>query len=370
MKKYFSSTIVTCLFGMAACAQLSIQPTVPSVGLIQKNQLWNVLVINSSATSYECKINLSLKDRFTGQDVLTAVTGNFTVGTGTKQLNSGNLNPIQYNYVSPSADTRIEGLMTVGSYTACYTLSVATGKMELADYCIDFDVEPLTSPMLAFPADSERLENAPTQFGWTPPTPMGMFSNLHYEIMITEINEGQKPQEAIQQNLPFYSNGNVINSSFNYSGTGQDFEKNKWYAWQVVARDNNNYAGKSETWVFSINNPSIIKTIIEQAPFLKMKRSNPQKGLAPNGILKLSYVNETTDSIAQINIIDLNSPGKTKMQISVPVQRGENLIQYDLNKVFHPEEGKVYEAQIVNSRKEKWMMQFECHNYKNKDSRD
>jgi hypothetical protein len=364
MKKYIFSTSLTSLFTLIVSAQISLQATIPSVGLIQKNQLWNVVVINSSASSYDCKLKLLIKDRNTGQDVLTASSGQFTIEKGSKQLNINALGPVLYNYISPGMDAKLQGLMPVGSYMACYTLSLLSGKSDLADDCIQFDVEPLTLPMLTFPSDSSQLDIAPSQFGWTPPAPVGMFNRLHYEILITPINKGQKAEEAIQQNLPFYSNSNVTMNMLSYPVTSETFQKDEWYAWQITARDDNNYAGKSETWAFIIKSTSPVRAIVEQAPFLKMKKFNPQKGVAPNGILKLSYVNETSDSIAQIKIIDLGKRGKISIQITVALQPGENLIQYNLNKKLHLKEGGVYEAQLINSRNEKWVIQFEFLTYK------
>lgn len=365
MKKYFF-TILLSFSSILVIGQLSLQATLPTSGLIQKSQLWNVLVINTSASSYQCKLSLLLKDRYTGQDVLTASSGEFMIEKGAKQLNINALSPIQYNYVSSATDTRLEGLIPVGSYTACYTLSLVSGKGDLATDCFEFDAEPLTPTMLTFPVDSSKLDNNPTQFVWTPPTPTGMFNRLHYQILVTEIHEGQKAEEAIQQNLPFYSEGNVFTNLLNYPPSSPAFEKDKWYAWQVVARDDNNYSGKSETWVFSIPNSKIAETIVEQAPFLKMGKGREEKGIAPNGILKLSYLNETADSTGRIKIINLSDHAEAGRLITISLKPGENLIEYDLNKIMKVQEGKIYEALIINSRKEGWSVQFEIRSYKGK----
>ncbi|MEO9023271.1 MAG: hypothetical protein ABI237_18500 [Ginsengibacter sp.] len=346
-----------------AIAQLTIQANIPAAGFIQKGQLWNILVVNNSTASYDCKLNLSLKDRITGQEVLTAATGFFTVSAGALQLNENNLNPIQYNYISSGMDTKLQGLLPVGAYTACYTVAEASGKVQFAENCFEFDVEPLSPPLLAFPADSTQSDVQPLQFVWMPPTPAGMFNRLQYEILITQINENQKPDEALQQNIPFYTEGDLMNNTLNYSGNNLSFEKDKWYAWQIIARDDNSYAAKSEAWVFKVGSPSVDKIIVTQAPFLKMKKNSPQKGMALNGILKLSYVNETTDSIATILITDLNGD-KQSLQFKTAIHAGENLVQYDVSKKLRLKEGIIYKAQITNSRKELWAILFEIHFYK------
>ena len=365
MKNILFTTAMVISVQIATYGQVTMQPAIPAIGLIQKNQLWSVLVVNNSATPYNAKLNLVLTDRATGQEIMTAGTGQFILNAGTKQLNADALTPIQYTSLNSSFDSKMQGLIPVGTYTACYSL-MAIGLKEtlLSEECVSFDVEPLSPPILTFPADSSSLEPTASQFSWIPPTPLGLFDNLRYEVLITEIKEGQNANEAIEENLPFYNDGNLLSNNIVYPGSAPAFEKAKWYAWQVVARDDKNYAGKSEVWVFKVAEPSLVKLIIEQTPFIKMKKDNPEKGIAPNGILKLSYINETTDSLVTVQIIDLNNQQKNAPGFTITIKPGENLIQYNLKKVILTIEGKIYEAQITNSRKEKWTMRFEIRAYK------
>jgi hypothetical protein len=364
MKKYFLLLLFVGAIN-SLLAQISIQPVLPLAGMVQKNNLWNIAITNTSNGNYDCRIELTLRDRLSGQEVLTATTGQFQVTTGAKQLNSTLLMPLQYNYISTNTN-RVDDFIPIGNYIACYRLTTLL-KGPLAEECVAFDVEPLSPPMLISPADSSALEVAPTQFSWIPPAPMNLFSRLDYEVVIAEIRPGQKATEAIQENLPFYTEPNIPINNLTYKGTANNFEKDKWYAWQVVAKDDRSYAGKSEVWVFSVHNDPIEKMIVEQAPFIKMKKSIPEKGIAPNGILKLSYINETTDSTAKIMIVDLSMQGEKKNhEFTVPLKTGENLIEYNLKKKFHLETGRVYEAQIINSRNEIWVMQFEIYQYQPK----
>jgi hypothetical protein len=367
MKKILVACWIFISIALAANAQVLLQPTISPVGLVQKKQLWNVLVVNNTTNSYECRLLLVLRDRSTGQELLTATTGLFTLTTGAMQLNANIVAPIQYNNLQSGIDNKLQGLLPVGTYIACYVLT-AFGQKEinLAEECVPFDTEPLSPPMLIFPADSSLLEVAPAQFSWIPPTPDGIFNGLHYEVLITPINDGQKPAEAMQENLPFYSEGNQLFTNLNYPSSMPSFEKEKWYAWQVVAKDNGNYAGKSEVWVFKIQEPSIVQMLIEQMPYIKMKKFGVEKGIAPNSILKLSYINETTDSMATARIIDIGDQNREVYTFDIKLQQGENLIKQNLKKKAHLEKGRVYEAWIENSRKEKWVMQFEVQQYEEK----
>lgn len=365
LRKYIFLATLLFTVNITVIGQITFQANIPAAGFIQKGQLWNILVVNNSTASYDCKLNLSLKDRTSGQEVLTAVTGFFKLSGGAVQLNENNLNPIQYNYISSGIDGKLQGLLPVGTYTACYILTDVSGKIEFVENCFDFDVEPLSPPLLAFPSDSSESDAQPLQFIWMPPTPAGMFNRLNYEILITQINDHQKADEALQQNIPFYTEGSLMKNTLNYGANNLSFEKDKWYAWQIVARDDHSYAAKSEAWVFKVSSPSIEKVLIDQAPFLKMKKNGLDKGIAQNGILKLSYVNETTDSASIIRIVELSGE-KQRREFSLKMHSGENLVQYDVSKKFKLKEGIIYEAQITNSRNELWSVLFEIHFYKTK----
>jgi hypothetical protein len=343
-------------------AQVTLQPLLSQAGIFEKNQLWNILAVNGSANTYDCYIILSLEDRESGTEILSATSTSFSLGREAQQLSIAALTPIQYSYFSFAGD-QANDFLPVGNYTACYKLiGNGHGPTELAEACVPFDVAPLSPPTLIIPADSSVLKEAPVQFTWQPPSPLTMFQQLHYEIVIAEILPGQTPEEAVELNAPFYMDLNAPGSFLNYNGAYPSFEKGKWYGWQVVAEDGKNYAAKTPVWDFMIDTLALVNNIVEQTPYIKMKKDGIEKGIAPNGILKLSYVNETTDSIATVQIIDIS--GKKQYQFKTPIKPGENLIEYDLRKLIKGQDNKMYEAQIINSRKEKWVLEFQVYNYK------
>jgi len=356
MKKILFVFATVLLLGKLAVAQVTLQLSVPATGMIQKNQLWNVLVVNSTNKQYDCRLEMVLRDRITGQEVMTATTGQFTIAAGSKQLNATILSPVQYNDVLSGQDNRLQGLLPAGSYTACYALSSTTLKeANLAEECISFDAEPLSPPMLIFPADSAELDNAPTQLSWTPPTPEGMFDRLHYEIAITEIKDGQKATEAIQENLPFYTGGTLYTNMMNYPGTATSFEKDKWYAWQVVARDDRNYAGKSEVWVFKIK--GIAKqTIAGGDAYVFINDNGAGKGTIylDKRELLLKYYSFSNDPSAKISITNMD--GQEVQSIKQPVQYGDNYCTVNLAGAVQP--NKPYRAVIKDKNGKEYSILF------------
>jgi hypothetical protein len=366
MKKYLLLFLI-CGVLQHTYAQVSIQPILPLSGMVQKNTLWNVAVINTGTENYTCTLEITLLDRASGIEVLTATSGVFQIGAGAKQLSASLLAPVQYNAISTTNMGRNNDFIPIGNYTACYRLTL-NGKAPIAEECLAFDVAPLSPPMLIIPADSAILKVAPSQFSWIPPAPINLFNRLAYEVQIVEVQPGQKAEEAIQNNLPFYTEPNVPINNLAYTGAASNFEKDKWYAWQVVAKDDRNYAGKSEVWVFQIKEDAIVKTVTGSS-YAKMKIDNNELAVAQDGILKVLYKNELTDEKVDIKIIDLTSTqnkNKKPISFSSKLILGDNYIQRNLKGLMKLDENKVYMAEIKNSRGEVFTIRFVIKNTEKK----
>ena len=343
-------------------AQITMTAQLPNSGLLLKDQLWNIVITNNTGNIAELRLQVDVVDISMGQSVINANTGKILIGKGMKLLSIKDLQPIAYNYVSADFSGNY---LPCGSYTFNYHLVQETNKgdMPVADEITKLNIFPLSPPLLSLPLDKSAIETSLPQFAWMPPVPMQMFNPLLYDLTVVAIEPGQSPMEAMEFNKPVYNNYNLQSPSEKMASSFQHLETNKSYAWQVLARSGGNCTAVSEVWQFKVNGPSIASKIIDQSPFIKMKRDNPDKGIAPNGILKASYINETTESSAIVQIADLANSEKNIAQFKITVTSGENLIQFDLNKLIKLQEGKVYKAQIINSRNERWVMQFEFHQY-------
>ena len=345
-------------------AQVVINAQLPAAGFVNKDQLWNLILVNNKDDILDVRIQLNLQDAITGQVVLSASTGNILLSKGVKIITSKDIQPISYNYNVPDLS---RNYLPMGTYTACYQVNSNIGEeRSLAQECIRFNIDPLSPPLLNTPTDKAEMENPYPQFTWMPPTPYEMFTNLSYDLVVTEVLQGQSATEAIQYNTPIYTKSNIIQTYESYASSFTKLDTGKIYAWQIIAQNGLNYAAKTDVWTFKVAPPPFIKMIVSQTPFVKMKRDNPERGIAPNGFLKLSYTNETTDTAVFINIVDLNNKNMQEFKFHVLVDRGENLIQKDIQKILNAQEGKLYEAYIINSRNEKWRMLFEVHQYKDK----
>ena len=249
----------------------------------------------------------------------------------------------------------MQGLLPVGTYIVCYQLvTVATGKPEkLAEECVQFDAEPLSPPMLIFPADSSILENILNQFSWMPPTPEGMFNRLRYELLITEIKEGQKAEEAIQENIPFYNDGALFVNRMNYPASAIAFEKDKWYAWQVTARDDKAYAGKSEVWVFKVGK-EVKKEIPASNIYLLIQDDAKGTYQINSKTLHIKYFSYSTEFEGQIIFSD--EKGNTVKTGKQKIVQGYNYFDFSLNNRFHA--NTFYSITILDNNNKRHTLTF------------
>lgn len=350
---------------LLAVTQVNINVQMPPAGLVQKEQLWDLVLINNNETVLDITLQLNLQNALTGQVVLSATTGNILLSKGARIIKARQIQPINYTFNLPDFS---RNFLPMGAYVACYRVIDAGNRKEspVAEDCIRFNIDPLSPPLLNAPSDKSVIETPYPQFVWMPPAPFDMFTSLTYDLLVTEVLEGQSATEAIQYNSPVYTRTNLSQPYEPYASSFSKLDTGRLYAWQVVAKNGLNYAAKTEVWTFKIAPPSWVAQIVEQTPYLKMKMDNPEKGIAPNGILKMSYTNETSDTVAIVKVNEMNSGEKSESSFEVKIIPGENLLQVDIGKSMQARDGKVYEASIRNSRQEIWKMLFEVKAYKSK----
>ena len=239
------------LIPLVVGAQVTINAQLPPAGLVQKDQLWNLNIVNNKEDALEVNIKMILRDALSGQAILSANTGNLIISKGIKIITSRDLQPIQYNYDLQGFSRTY---LPMGSYDACYRLYNVNQKGEepLGDDCIKFTIDPLSPPLLNSPSNESEIESHYPHFTWMPPAPYDMFSDLNYEILLTEVLPGQSASEAIQYNTALYDRSNINATYENYPASFEKLDTGKVYAWQVIAKNGMNYSAKTEVWKFKL----------------------------------------------------------------------------------------------------------------------
>jgi hypothetical protein len=342
-------------------AQISMSLQVPPVGVLMKNQLWNMVLINAGNSNVMVRVNLVLLDEKNNQPVLTGRSSPLSLGKGARQVQARDIGPIQYEYSGPAytTDRDPNGLLPVGSYQVCYSVqNIDKGDAFLTENCIQLNVDPLSPPLLHTPSDEARIYNFYPQFAWLPPTPLGIFNNLRYDLILVEIFPGQGKADAIQQNVPVYSAGYVKDLFLNYPSSYRALDTSKTYAWRIVAINNGQAVSMSDIWTFRVaSNKPVLKK--REDPYIELKRGSEVSVASSGELLKLVYNNPATDTLLKYSIISLEDPGNPVVQQGqVSLKYGNNFLQISLPRSNGYSERKVYVFSFVNGRNESWKVKF------------
>jgi hypothetical protein len=353
MKKIFA--LITVLLSLVSAAQVTVSVQLPAAGMIQKDQLWNLVLVNNNSELPETTVSLNLQDAVSGQTILSAGTRNFVLGKGVRMLNFRDIQPIQYNYVAAELSGNY---IPPGSYIACYRIikNSPKGAEPLADECVRVNISPLSPPLLNTPADKSILDISYPQFTWLPPSPSEMFSNLNYDIQVAEVLPGQSPAEAVLNNEPVYANGNIKNPFENYPSSFSSLQPGKLYAWQVTARNGLNYSAKTEVWAFSIKLPDSARAPVVSSSYIVLNQRNESSGISYINTEELLVKYYSFDNDHETSARFLSADGKLIRHVKQKIVYGDNFLRFRLNKEFR--KGMVYIIEITDKQNRIYSTKF------------
>jgi hypothetical protein len=345
--------------------QLTVNVLIPPSGLMDKQQLWNIILTNTEQSPLSVQVQASFSDLNTGQPVFTASAGPIIVGMGTKQLSATTVGQVQYN--SLNANYRIDpgptGLLPVGSFSVCYNFLIDKYN-KVVQECQPVTISPLGPLLLNQPANGSTLQEYHPLFSWLPPTPVQSLTSLKYDLKLVEVLANQSGADAIQDNIPLMVIRNLSVANYLHAPNAPQLVPEKQYAWQVIATSNLSEIAKSEIWLFSTRQESSASTLKEASPvFIKLTKGSSVGGFAVfKGNLRFDYFNETRDTTWNINVVDitgLQHNGFSLSLDSVRLNRGQNLVDYPAGEDRRFIHGHQYLLQVFNSASEVWQVRFE-----------
>lgn len=352
---------LTVLFAtVAADGQVLINPQLPVAGLFHRNQLWNIQLISNYNYSTDAQLQMIITDMYTGKTVLTAMSAPFSIYNGAKQIKQADLEPIQYSSdLGTSLAGNAAGILPAGKYTICYSLIASDTKtgFPVSEACVPAEIEPLAPPQLITPADTSWVESRYPGFTWLPPSPAAMVPELHYEILLAEMKEGQNAYDAIQKNTPVYTQRYLSTAFLLYPSSAQSLEPGKRYAWQVIARNGAAYAHKTEAWSFQVT-PDTVAGNIDGDAYPALRKGYDAYSYTCRGNIKFEYNNETGDSLVKVTIYEWQGEPKRKAESrEIRMKPGQNFIEMETG-IGKYKSGQQYLIEIINNRKEIWNLKF------------
>ncbi len=349
-------------------AQIIVTPSVPYIGTIQKSQLWNFTVTNTSTSVLDINVELMLIDRNSSMQILSASTAVIQLLPGsTTQLSHLMLQPIQYNLLNNdyAIDLGPFGMLPPGNFQVCYGFNWHSvhGSVKIAEECIDLEVEPLMPPQLTYPYDEAVMESPYPQFTWLPPGPLQSYSGLSYDFKLVEILPSQTAVDAIQTNMPVLYQSGISALNYLYHSGLPQLKYDQPYAWKIVARNNSVQIAETETWTFTVRLFGHADSVfVGDPPFVKMRKDD-NGGYAINGsILKFDYYNEYSDTVWNVRCFDIGKSVREEIFInmdSLPIIPGQNLVSVTISDATGFKHKHLYQLEILNSRQEVWRLKFE-----------
>jgi len=136
--------------------------------------------------------------------------------------------------------------LPAGDYEACIFVYKAKGKKLLTKCCSVFKSQYVIPPKLISPENGDIVKDDFPIFRWTPVYPR---DRATYKLKIVEVYPGQYKFDAMERNEAWFEKDGIVGTSLKYPISAKSFEKNKKYAWQVVATVGV-HTRKSEVWEF------------------------------------------------------------------------------------------------------------------------
>ncbi len=327
MKKILLFAILNIWFLVLSAQVIVSTPIIPA-GLVQKSQLWNLILINNSQEVMSVSIKLIIQDSKTGTSLMSASTGNVQLTKGSVSFTEKDFSPIYYNYYSSAFD---KPYFPMGHYVICYQVSdMKLGELKvIGEECVPFSIEPLSPPLLHMPDNGSTITELNPNFSWMPPAPATMFDNLKYEILLTEVYSGQQPIEAIQNNSPIYFKTGLLNNSEWYPSAYAKLDTGKIYAWMVVARNDLDYAANSEVWTFTIGAATNINPD-NKGDYFVLDKKLKSTFILRNSILRVKYYSYDFPYNTTIHLLDPNN--KIVFKWDKEIKNGENYMEFPLSK--------------------------------------
>ena len=349
MKKYRQSfflwsILIFCIgvFPINLAAQVNVNVQLPPGGMIRKENLWNITIVNNKDDILNLNIKLTLQDAQSGQIVMTASSGNIIMGKGLKIITNADVQPVLYNYNSIDLS---KSFLPMGSYIACYQVYNLQHEAQepLSNECSNLNIDPLSPPLLNTPADRSVSTTPYPLFTWMPPTPSDMFSDLNYDLVITEVLDGQATTEAIEYNTPVYTRNNLKQPNENYVSSFGKLDTGKVYAWQVTARNGFNYAVKTAVWTFSLNKEALPVSPLLFESYLLVDNTLKGTYSIDAKMLRIKFISYNREHNASVIIMD--SKSNKLVSVEKQIRPGDNYYSIDLNNHFH--KGNIYKVVIT-----------------------
>ena len=337
---------------MSALVNLSAQVSfqfLPAINGQSVNGLYMAQLQNTGAASYYGRTQITVKDEG-NKTVLVILTPAMQVKPGNNLLMA--LMPqshIQFGNSAAAGVTSQTGRLPEGGYEYCFEFAGTENKTtaeQVFENCFNHLIQPTIPLALVYPADRDQICSTRPDLSWQPGMPLN--SQLRYRLILTERKVNQQGADALMNNVPALQQDNIAGCMLLYPAQAAPLQKDKDYAWQVVAYLGNTKMSQSEIGEFSIK--------CDDRKIDSSRESYRQPGTSLNGnyyitgtILRFTITNAYNTQNMDYSITDLADPTKKISNLpAVKIQTGLSRVDIPLEDIRGLVLHKIYLLKINN----------------------
>lgn len=347
----------------AVHGQLSVMNNLITSMSITTASMFNVTVINSSPNVMQAILQVSLVN--SGNEIIcTGKTFPFNLQPGVNNISSNKIRIADFSYGNSTQAGYVKTSHTLpsGNFKYCASLVNVSGSESPFEFCKDLESFTMSYLHLVSPSDKEVIATQYPVLIWTHSE---LFSSLStgefFRILVTEMEEGQKPEAAVIANRPVLFKDYIKTHNIPYPSDAPGLVPLKRYAWEVQKISNGVIVDKSEAWEFSLQPPPPPKT----HQFYLLSNQPQGYGEAIDNMLYFSFAEQYSGGLPECIIYD--AKGKilkpriknesNKSEKSVDTRKlGDNRFAVDLTEL-HLKKG-FYTLESINAKREKLTLNF------------
>ncbi len=353
---------------VSAQFDISIRLFAPQPNHLSQHDVWNFEVVNNMQISImEANINIKATIERVGYgDIYEGETDMFVAPQG---ISSYNYNLAKLRNISVSIEesnmkdfyVRYKNLPD-GNYRICVKLTLYDPVGVILQQSQDCIFHTIAHPgfiILNYPIDGDTIPSSSFQFMWTHSTADFGYIFTHYELIMAEVLDHQRPEEALMTNPPVHKQKFVYNPYYQYPTFERSLDTGKTYSWQVFAYGNiyttsknswgavvfpEEYQGKRlllatsniEHFVIGDRQSTEKKQVVKKnspSYYIVLDKSQPNVGLTYfENSVQVSLKNPYADRNLSYTIWNERNVQIGKHQL-IPVKKGKNKLDIDLTEL-------------------------------------
>jgi hypothetical protein len=351
------------LLSVTLKAQVSVQFTNTGY-LLTKDQLWNMVLVNTGGALNVARIEITLSDVGSNQLLCRFTSKNMSLAAGPKNITVQDALPVQTTVYSPGfTDVNPYGILPPGRYYMCIDV-LRFGEdayTSVGDACEDIEAVAFSPVQLVLPENNSVIESRLPLFTWLSPMPVTQYGQLQYDLKLVELLQNQQAVDGIDNNLPVATVPSVAAASFQYLPAMPALQPGHVYAWQVTAKNGTQPISVSEVFTFIMADSNNVRPGAKNAVYSPLKKDAGSNFITITGELNVEYINELNDREVTAKLIDLNAApaaAVVKENLVLPVVYGLNFISLAVKEDYNIVNGRFYKLIVQNSKKEEWTITF------------